>query len=410
MSSPLCWISGAGLRGSSVVLASTVVLVLTVAATRSAQGQTKGPWKSHHYKVLYSFKGGSDGAYPTGNLLQDAAGNLYGAASLGGPPHCYGTVFKLNTAGKKTILHCFRGSPVDGAVPNGGLIRDAAGNLYGTTYTGGGGSDSCGIVFKLAEDGKETVLHRFDKLDGCSPFAGLVRDTKGNLYGTTYIGGLYNDGTVFKLDAAGALTVLHSFNWGVDGDMPEAGLLLDGSGNLYGTTEFLAGYAGDVFKLSRTGVFTVLHAFTSPPEDGRYPAAGLIRDAKGNLYGTTQAGGSGGDNGTVFQIDQHGVETLLYGFGGSDGEVPQAALIRDRKGNFYGTTLEGGLNRCGAYYGCGTVFKLDGSGKEEVLHKFTYVDGSQPDGGLIRDREGNLYGTATDGGPFGHGVVFKITP
>lgn len=395
-------------RGSSVVLAFTFVLVLTITAARSAQGQTKNPWNNHHYKIFYAFKGGSDGAYPTGNLLQDAMGNLYGAAAIGGPPLCYGTIFKLDSTGKKTVMHCFTGSP-DGSIPNGGLIQDTDGNLFGTTYEGGV-ADNCGIVFKLGKNGKETVLYRFNRLDACSPFAGLVRDARGNLYGTTYVGGVYNDGTVFKLDTTGALTVLHSFNWELDGDMPLAGLLMDAAGNLYGITEFLAGYSGDVFKVSSTGVFTVLHAFTSPPEDGRYPAAGLFRDKAGNLYGTTQAGGSGGDNGTVFEIDKDGVETLLFSFGGSDGEVPQAALIRDQKGNFYGTTFEGGPGHCGGYYGCGTVFTLDTNGKERVLHDFDYTDGSQPDGGLIWDRQGDLYGTATDGGPFGHGVVFKITP
>ena len=255
--------------------------------------------------VLYSFAGGSDGENPVAGLVWDAKGNLYGITSLGGASG-YGTVFKLDKAGKETVLHSFTGPAGDGAEPMAGLTRDAKGNLYGTTVYGGsgtcknGGLDGCGTVFKLDKTSKETVLYSFPgtESDGTYPDAGLVPDAAGNLYDTTFGGGASGAGTVFKLDKTGKETVLYSFD-GADGANPVAGLVWDAKGNLYGTTYNGASGYGTVFKLEKTGKETVLHSFVGT--DGAHPYAGLVRDAKGKLYGTTYLGGSS-DRGTVWKL------------------------------------------------------------------------------------------------------------
>jgi uncharacterized repeat protein (TIGR03803 family) len=280
------WIFSLRRRTVSAALACAFVLQLAVVATRPAQAQT--------FTQLYQFVGGSGGANPIAGLVPDAAGNLYGTTSAGGViggtckilGGC-GVVFKLDTSGTETVLYRFTGL-ADGTYPLAGLVLDAAGNLYGTTSGGGvvaGTCNGCGVVFKLDTAGTETVLHSFTgSPDGDSPRAGLVRDAAGNLYGTTLGGGTSNLGTVFKLDPAGTETVLHSFS-GPDGSAPTAGLVLDAAGNLYGTT------SGTAFKLDTTGIMTLLHTFTGS-SDGAGPLGGLVLDAAGNLYGTAPNGGA----------------------------------------------------------------------------------------------------------------------
>jgi uncharacterized repeat protein (TIGR03803 family) len=362
------------------------------------------PAQAQSFTVLYAFTGGMDGANPLAGLIQDAQGNFYGTTQAGGGSNCSdgcGTVFKLDTTGKQTVLYTFNGRP-DGRNPSASLIRDAAGNFYGTAFSGG--ASKLGTVFKLDASGKQTVLHSFIGRDGANPAAGLIRDTQGNLYGTTQGGGAFHSGTVFKLKSStGHVTVLHTFTGGVDGRRPAAGLMRDAAGNLYGTTIFGgASNAGTVFKLDVDGNETVLHSFGGT--DGESPYAGLIGDAAGNLYGTTLYGGA--SFGTVFKLDAGGNETVLHTFTGApDGASPSAGLISDATGNLYGTTGLGGL------YGWGTVFKLDPAGNETVLHSFTSgEDGAVPWGGLIRDAQGGLYGTTYYGGAYGAGTVFKITP
>jgi len=252
--------------------------------------------------VLYSFTAGADGALPFSRLVRDAAGNLYGTTYFGDFCNC-GTVFKLDATGKETVLHSFAGR--DGQNPYAGLVRGAAGNLYGTTAVGGASGQ--GTVVGLNAAGKFKVLHSFAGADGANPYAGLVRDAAGNLYGATQVGGSSNNcsrgcGTVFKLDTTGAETVLYSFTGPPDGQYPFASLVRDAAGNLYGATfEGGASGKGTVFKLDATGKETVLHSFAGA--DGAYPVivGGLARDAAGNLYGTTQYGGAS-DSGTVFKL------------------------------------------------------------------------------------------------------------
>jgi uncharacterized repeat protein (TIGR03803 family) len=337
----------------------------------------------------------------------DAKGDLFGTTYNDGA-FAAGTVFRVNSSGKEKVLHSFSQTDGDGAFPwHGTLARDPSGNLYGTTITGGiKGQLCCGTVFKVTASGEETVLYRFSGINGDGfPQDGVVRDSSGNLYGTTQNGGPDNAGTVFKIDPAGEKTVLYSFTGSTDGGYPMAGVVLDTEGNLYGTT-FGGGSsgAGTVFKVDPIGEETVFYAFTGST-DGGYPEAGVIRDSKGNLYGTTYSGGTD-SLGTVFEVNANGQETVLHNFaGGSDGALPLgASLARDSAGNLYGTTPQGGSTDFGV------VFKIDTRSNETVLHTFSATDGKIPYGTLIIDKAGNLYGTTYQGGAYGGGVVFKIAP
>jgi uncharacterized repeat protein (TIGR03803 family) len=356
------------------------------------------------FTTLYSFTGGADGEHPTGSLIVDAAGNLYSTTRLGGVNNT-GTVFKITPSGVKTVLCFFNGGP-GGANPAGGVIADAAGNLYGATVYGG--TNDFGTVFKVTPSGIQTVLHSFaggsdgaQLQSGAQIPSGLLADAAGNLYGTTTLGGLNNMGTVFKVTTAGNETVLYSFT-GADGAYPLAGLLADAAGNLYGTKSEGGAYGrGTVFKITTSGIQTVLYSFTGG-SNGAYPAAGLIADAAGNLYGTTSDYGFP-SNGTVFKVTPSGIHTVLHTFTGADGATPFAGLIADAAGNFYGTTYYGGTN------GNGAVFKMTPSGTLTTLYSFTGVaDGAHPVAGLLADGVGSLYGTALYGGTSGKGTVFKL--
>ena len=320
------------------------------------------------------------------------------------------------------VLHSFGGP--DGAAPSAGLIADAWGNLYGTTMNGG--AAGAGTVFKLdAANGYAlTTLHSFAGSDGSAPMGGVIADASGNLYGTTRHGGPAGAGTVFKLDAANsyALTTLHSFAFSDSGDgfYPQAGLIADAAGNLYGTTyggpDIDGHYFGStVFKLDATNewALTTLHTFDGL--DGRSPAAPVVADAAGNLYGTTYEGGSAG-YGTVFKLDaanQWTLTTLHHFVGGSDGRHPFAAVIADASGNLYGTTY-------GAWYAdidvCGTVFKLDAMNDYALtpLHVFggRVSHGCWVAAAVIADASGNLYGTTTGVpdpfGPYWANTLFKL--
>ena len=329
---------------------------------------------------------------------------------------------------------CSQSNCTDGSTPYAGLVFDQRGNLYGTTDYGG--ANGSGVVFELSPAGEETVLHSFctqtNCTDGAEPVAGLVIDQSGNLYGTTYYGGRVDSssclsgrtgcGVVFKVTPEGEETVLHSFcaeNNCTDGELPLAGLVFDQKGNLYGTTDAGGAHGyGVVFRLTSEGKQTVLYSFCarggSSCTDGRHPSAGLVLDRRGNLYGTTEYGGLYG-SGVVFKLTLEGKQTVLYSFCGhnppycTDGANPMAAVVLDQKGNLYGTTYFGGT------YGFGLVFKLSPKGKETVPYSFCThdppfcTDGRNPMAGLVFDEKGNLYGTTAYGSHTG-GVVFKLTP
>ena len=337
------------------------------------------------------------------------------------------TLFVTGTAAsQERVRHNFRVKT--GGAPIGSLIFDSAGNLYGTTQQGG--AARCGTVFELipAPGGgwTEKVLHNFHVTDGSRPESSLIFDAAGNLYGTTHWGGAHGYGTVFELSPAGGgrwtFKTLHDFNFNYyDGFGPTPGLVFDAAGNLYGTAGGGAYAYGIVFELSPTpgGIWTetIVHTFTWV--DGAYPTAGLIIDAAGNLYGTTSQGGAH-VYGTVFELTPTGdgtwTEIVLHDFiyDGLDGRQPFARLILNAAGNLYGTTVQGG------YYGDGAVFELtpggDGSWTATVLHSFQDDlfgghDGQSPYlSGVVFDPAGNLYGTTTYGGLYNFGMAYKLMP
>jgi len=402
------------LDGATGLPCLVTVLCLVVSAQSQSSPGT--------YEVLHAFTGSPDGGNPAAGLLRDTLRNLYGTTSAGGNTsaacsnnYC-GVVFKIDSAGNETVLYSFKGQP-DGSNPQANLIQDAAGNLYGTTC--GGGATGNGTIFKIDGSGKEIVLYSFaGQPDGSCPSAGVVLDAAGNLYGTTKLGGVSNDGIIFKLDTSDIETVLHNFNAQVDGKFPQD-LFRDSTGNLYAAanrgvvincnTGLGAIACGTIFKLDTTGTLAVLHSFQGAPNDGGRPLGGLVADAVGNLYGTTEYGGSGDcagafqtriGCGTIFKLDTTGAETVLHSFTGPDGQYPASGLTIDASGNLYGTTSS-------------NVFELDTSGNLTVLYDFTGGgDGGNPEAPLLRDSAGNLYGTAASGGnsncSSGCGVVFEL--
>jgi uncharacterized repeat protein (TIGR03803 family) len=410
-------------RNRIQTFAAVLAVFLFASAIVSAQTGT----------VLYSFNGTTDGKTPYGGVVLDSAGNLYGTTFEGGDtcyslPDSCGVVFELTPSGTETLVHPFVGSGKpglhDGDWPWAGLVIDKRGNLYGTTSAGG--SSNAGTVFKVGPTGKETVLYSFKGYaDGNEPEDNLILDNEGNLYGTTFYGGAGTDcgteggcGTVFEVTQTGTETVLYSFGGGTDGNFPTSGLIRDAEGNLYGTTAYgglvNGSYCpvgcGTVFKLSSTGTKTTLYSFTGNA-DGGDPQGSLLLDAQGNLYGTTVGGGTFGPGcgsgcGTVFKVTAAGTETVIHSFtGGTDGSSPFSGLVRDTKGNLYGTTREGGS------VGAGTVYKLTLAGKETILYDFSgSLNGFSPWSGLVMDAAGNLYGTTAYGGAYGYGTVFEVTP
>jgi uncharacterized repeat protein (TIGR03803 family) len=330
---------------------------------------------------------------------------------------------------KYTVLYTFTGG-TDGGAPYSDLIPDGQGNLYGTTNAAGDPTCNCGTVFKFDVAGNQlTTLHAFTgSPDGSGSLAGVTRDADGNLYGTTNGGGEFNVyGTVFGINPQGMENFLFSFgsDGGANGHGPYyGGLFRDTDGSLYGTTSVggdlskCNGGCGEVFKLDLTGQLTVLYRFQGGPNDGEFPTGRLVRDANGNFYGTTVEGGiSGcfyGSCGVVYKIDGSGQETVIYSFtGGADGGTPYDGVILDSSGNIYGTAGNGGINGNGcAGIGCGVVFKIDTHGNESTFYSFTGgSDGGWPYGALILDPHGNLYGTTNTGGNETQwGVVFKLDP
>jgi uncharacterized repeat protein (TIGR03803 family) len=396
------------LRCIAVVTASLILISAAHAASK--------------FKVLHYF-GKSPAANPAGGLVADSAGNLYGM-TFWNRRRDFGVVYKLAPASGGTwsysVLHAFDGSQGQ-QEPSGGVLLDSSGNLYGTIRYGG--PLALGTVFELSPSGKgwqAEVLHNFGASgDVGEPTGALTMDKAGNLYGKGPLGGAYTHGGVFQLKRSGNTwqeTVIHSFN-GSDGDSPVGDLAWDSAGNLYGTT-VLGGAAGSgvVYQLTPVSggdwTETVLYSFAATHVEAD-PTAGVVIDTAGNLYGA-----SGGTNscqagcGTVYRLRSsmgHWTHTVLHTFKGPDGQQP-VGVVLDSASNLYGTTVAGGrMNQ-------GIVFKLSQSGNtwtETILHSFDQRHGAQPIGGLIFDQQGVLYGTTFYGGlgknP-GYGVVFSLTP
>ena len=359
---------------------------------------------------------GINGAYPyCSPLLQGTDGNLYGTTYAGGDLACNaplgcGMVFRISPTGKLTTAYTFHGP--DGAGPDGGLIQAMSGDLYGTTYYGG--TYSNGTVFKITSGGELITLHNFDNTDGYYPYGGLIQAANGNFYGTTGYGGAYDFGTVFQITRLGTLTTLHSFNL-KDGALPQAGLVQAINGNFYGTTYDGGAYgAGTVFQITPQSKLTTLHSFDRT--DGYYPYAALVQADNGNLYGTTWEGGASTNCsdgcGTLFEITLQGTLTMLHSFESTDGAYPFAGLVQATDGNFYGTTGSGGANNWG------TIFGVTRTGALTTIHSFCgqlgCPDGEDPAGGLVQATNGNFIGTTSYGGrsancTLGCGTVFSLS-
>jgi uncharacterized repeat protein (TIGR03803 family) len=410
--------------------------------------EPNGQWNQ---QVLYSFTY-ADGEEPQGKLAIDQSGNIYGTALRGGTggglrQGLYGVVFKLSpdSSGQwtNTVLWNFTGG-ADGQNPSFGVIQGSDGRLYGAatpSIFGVTGVNNIGSVFEISPSSAgqwvETTLTNFPFADGGFPQAGLAADAAGNLYGTTSMGGAHGYGVVFRLsrtDAGWAETILYNFPAGISNGAflvsnPSA-LTFDAAGNLYGETQYGGGAGlGNVFEVSPTakGEWTAKNLFTfKGAKTGAQPLGGVVFDSAGNLYGTTQLGGTsrcGAGCGTAFELTPSAsgewTETLLYTFSGeSDGGFPEGGLIFDEAGNLYGTTYYGGDSRLKCSTSCGTVFKLSpGSGgwTKTLLYQFSGArsDGRGPMGSLVFDPAGNLYGTTTDSGNAFYcvcGAVFELSP
>jgi uncharacterized repeat protein (TIGR03803 family) len=333
----------------------------------------------------------------------DSSGNLYGTTSTSSSGH--GTVFEMaQGSGTITTLGSFLGG-TNGYQPWSGVIMDGSGNLYGTTRLGGA-FVSGGTIFELAQSsGTITTLASLNQNIGKWPYASVIMDSSGNLYGTASAGGPNGGGTVFELaQGSGTITDLASFN-GTNGSSPMATPIMDGSGNLYGTTEYGGAQSdGTIFEVAHSsGTITVLASFNGT--NGATPTGPLIMDGSGNLYGTTSGGGAN-NAGSVFElVHGSGTITTLASFNGSNGSGPRCGLLMDSNGNLYGTTVSGGA------YSDGTVFEVaQGSGTITTLASFNGSNGSSPYASLIMDSSGNLYGTTSSGGASNDGTVFEVVP
>ena len=376
------------------------------------------------YAVVYPFGGGFDGGNAATQLVFDPQGNAYGTTVQGGNAGC-GTVFRLHPSGsghwQEHVLYnftCF----FDGKNPHGGVVRDAQGNLYGTTTAGGlsGGctGDGCGVAFKITAGGTESVLHTFQgKDDGFGPGSPLVFDSAGNLYGTAPDGGANKHGTIFEFKPSGGswqFQVIHQFTGGSGGSIGSLGSLLVGAhGALYGVTEIGGAHnAGIAYRLNHasgsTWSFTTIYTFKGSP-DAANPYGGLIEYGR-KLYGTTYFGGAAGQ-GAVFELTPGATtygERVVYSFkGGNDGRLPTSSLLAATNGMLYGTTSMGGGSSCD----CGTVFALaHGTFAENVVHRFGgNHDGQSPYYGFIQNGSA-LYSSTNFGGPSNYGTIFSITP
>jgi len=369
------------------------------------------------FSVLATFTS-SNGANPYDTPIMDSHGNLYGTTSgVGTTPITNGTIWEIVAgSGSITTLHTFNGT--DGANPDDKLLLDSNGNLFGTTFNGG--TNNIGSIFEYSTStGNFTSVYSFktpaDGLTAASPYGELIMDGSGNLFGTTKVGGAYGKGSIFELAKSGStysssIQTLHSFTTAAtDGKNPYGGLVMDGSGNLYGTARQGgdANNDGTLFEYATsTSTFSVLHTFAITT-DGREPDDTLIMDSSGNLYGTCQAGGANND-GTVFKYNTHtGTLTALYSFlpNGTDGKLPYASLVMDARGDLFGTDTAGGAQNAGA------VFEIPaGSSTDLILHFFNgAADGAAPYGGLFMDSRGNLYGTTeTSTTTTIYGTIFEI--
>jgi uncharacterized repeat protein (TIGR03803 family) len=460
MPTPRAAVSLRPLLTGSLAIGITVIALLTLSAQAQVSVTTLHSFGTLQDPITQVVV---DGSSPEAPLIQASDGELYGTASDGGT-NGFGTIFKITTNGTFTALYSFGAAQAssfwaaDGMNPKAALLQGSDGNLYGTASIGGTNNPATlygilgfGTVFKLTPDGTFSVLYGFgtvqdgsgNALDGADPVAALVQGSDGNFYGATSQGGpnglvisnmfgsfpAPGDGTIFKLTPSGKLTTLYSFGTihdadgnALDGQTPAAPLVQASDGAFYGTTtDGGTNSDGTIFKITPDGKFTPLYSFGAMPGglDGESPQAALVQGADGNLYGTASGGGRYGD-GTIFKITTSGKFTLVYSFGAIqntngdalDGANPEAALIQAKDGDFYGTTSDGGTNQFG------TLFKTTASGAFTCLYSFgrlqdsggSPLDGGSPQAALLQGRDGSFYGTTYEGGASNdNGTIFRLS-
>jgi uncharacterized repeat protein (TIGR03803 family) len=357
--------------------------------------------------TMVSFNG-TNGSCPMAALVEGVDGNFYGTTKYGGTTDG-GTVFKMTSSGKLTILAGFYGG-TNGYWPMAALVqRKYDSSLYGTTSGIGGPKGACGTVFRITTNGTFTTLVSFNGGSGAQPMGALVEGADGNFYGTTQYGSYYTPlgyGTVFKMTFNGWFSSLRSF-YAPDGAYPCAALVQGEDGQFYGTTEEGGpNNAGTVFKIGSGGSSSTLYSFAGA-DDGFYPLGALVQGAVGSFYGTTEYGGTNdverGGDGTIFRLTTNGIFTTLASFNVTNGANPIAGLIQGRDGNFYGTTCYGGAA------GGGTLFRMTPAGALTTLHSFGGDDGWCPAAALVQGSDGNLYGTAQYGGTDNCGTIFRFS-
>ncbi len=399
---------------SRVSRVAAIALVMT--------GTAAGVVEARDIKVLHAFRGGKDGGGPSSGLTSDTQGNLYGTTTTGGKGSCNGgggcgTVFEI-AAGtvKKKTLYTFKGKN-DGSAPMGAVTVGSDGSVYGVA-SASGAPCGCGTVFKIRPDGTEKTLYKFlGGTDGSKPLAGVTLDASGNIYGTTQQGGGgCGCGTVYELTPDGTETILHSFTGGADGGDPWSGVAFDSAGNLYGTTQDggtgCSFECGTLFKIATNGTKSVVHNFGVDVEDGGAPMGALVFDNTGTLWGTTLQGGDS-VRGTLYKVTPDGTESVVWAFGGfQDGAFPEDGVVFDGTGNLYGTLPTDGSE------GPGMIFKWSIAGQSEsIVYAFPGLPaGRGPSGLLAFDAGGHMYGTTSSGGgnnatgcdPNGCGEAFKL--
>jgi uncharacterized repeat protein (TIGR03803 family) len=379
------------------------ILTLLCAATAIA---------AQNFTTLVNFRYGN-GANPLAPLVQGADGNFYGTTTFGGVT-TNGTIFRITPGGVLTTLYtfCVQSDCSDGREPGGALVLALDGSFYGTTMYGGADRYGYGTIFKVSLAGELTTLHAFQSTDGAYPNGGLIQAFGGDLYGTTFYGGGngQNVGTIFKGTSATTIVTLHSFcnQTGCrDGEYPRDRVVQGADGRLYGTTvNGASNMDGEVFQITPQGKLTILYAFCSQPgcADGSNPYAGLVQASDGNFYGTT-LGGGGGSSGTIFRITPAGVLTTLHNFAprSRGGSVPTGDLIQATDGNLYGLTAAGGANNGG------TIFRMTLDGALTPIYNFPTANMAYGNAGLVQGTDGSFYGTTYGAGAYGFGSVFRLT-
>jgi uncharacterized repeat protein (TIGR03803 family) len=434
------------MRGSVGISVGSRALAIAALAASIIVLDGSHPAAAYTFKILYAYSGGAIEGAPSGGLVRDSTGTLFGVTQYGGIQDCAypgslpcGTVFKLTEKRVEKALYAFKGQPGDGATPVGGLARDSKGDLFGTTSGGGdcnAAGGGCGTVFEYKSDGTYVELYQFCSpqgtlcADGENPVSSLIVDRQGNLFGTAQYGGRqstnYEGGVVFEVTARGKFKVLHAFTSNNDGWQPQSALILDANGNLFGTTpsggrhkstDSAGAGAGVVYEIAADGSESIFHDFTPRCDPfgqcsrGEGPRGPLIRDQAGNFYGVTAGGGTHGNaGGTVFRLTPSGTLSVLYSFCAktncADGSQPVGGLAMDAAGDLFGTTEFGGANARGV------VFELTPAKKESVLYSFcsqaNCADGYPPNGGLIIDSQGNLYGETGSAGSGTGGTIFEV--